>query len=643
MGLFDRIYAVNLDIITAYGTYELDADDIVSNTLSYDDGSMEGEDFNVGSARKNTFSIAIKNTDGQFDDVQFSGSILQPSVGVQLADDSFEYVPLGYFIIDTVDAQYSESGAATIYKFSAFDYMAKFEKPFSKVTISYPCTAYQLITAVCLYCGVPLATSDFLNDDLSISAAPTNDPSCRDMVSYVAQLAGCFARIDRSGFLELAWFDNPAPIIEANVDGNTDDVNGGTAGGLPTKWVHGGMAGAATPAYALDPDNRFDTRFDDAPIMVSGVQVELDEQTVLAAQDKYAITIIDNPLIQSVEAAQTVASSLWQKFKGFCFLPFTSHWVGDPALQAGDMIAMTDAKGRTFRTIVTQTRFSMGSKPQLACKGRSQVNKGYIDPMKRVVARLRSKIQDKQEQLNAMDLAARSMFALFSGLSGGFRVNGDDLGGIHKGRQYLCMESADPTADQKVWAQSVAGTFLFPHGINQPPESGWTTDNQFLVGMVTADVMNAGTIRSNETWSGPDGAEPVSWFNMDDGTFSFGKGALVFDGSGFPIIKAQRITNLSDSHYFYIGTGSGGLYSAGFNYVGDDYFVIEPYYTGPTGMEYLACDLNFPGAANVIANQYQMDMGLSGGTFVRAQSGEIRFYVNGTRRGYVDSSGVHSG
>lgn len=68
-------------------------------------------------------------------------------------------------------------------------------------------TAYQVLEDICDQAGITLASNSFINDDIIITWYD-NRISARDYVSYIAEIAGGYARINKDGELEIVPFNN---------------------------------------------------------------------------------------------------------------------------------------------------------------------------------------------------------------------------------------------------------------------------------------------------------------------------------------------------------------------------------------------------------------------------------------------------
>jgi len=134
----------------------------------------------------------------------------------------YEFAPLGIFKVDRPDVVQKD-----IIEISANDRMTRFdvEMP-SKEELSLdpsassPVTILALLDAMCDFVGLELANTSpnyFLNYDLSFTSWPSNyfnGKTMRDVLSWIAEAAGSFARITRSGQLEIAWFNTTTVVYD---------------------------------------------------------------------------------------------------------------------------------------------------------------------------------------------------------------------------------------------------------------------------------------------------------------------------------------------------------------------------------------------------------------------------------------------
>lgn len=114
--------------------------------------------------------------------------------------ETYEFVPLGTFIAKRPDAP-----DKIMVDITCYDRMQKFEK--DMITVSYPTTVGALLQTLCTEAGVPTNVTTFINSTITISKAPSafETATMRDVLRWIAEVAGSNARFDRDGYLVLDW------------------------------------------------------------------------------------------------------------------------------------------------------------------------------------------------------------------------------------------------------------------------------------------------------------------------------------------------------------------------------------------------------------------------------------------------------
>lgn len=196
-------------------------EDIVVKGLKISDATSSNNSFQIGSAIINQCTLMLNNIGGKFNQYDFTDAIIRPYIGLKLSATT-EWLKKGVFTID------EPTLASSIISLVALDNMNKFDTPFSEVTATFPISAFNLLYATCLHCGVSLSTVDFTNKDYIINRRPSDEATtCREIVAWIAQLSGNYARCNTDGALELKWYDIGAFESEDNIDGGSFD-NGTT-------------------------------------------------------------------------------------------------------------------------------------------------------------------------------------------------------------------------------------------------------------------------------------------------------------------------------------------------------------------------------------------------------------------------------
>lgn len=197
----------------------------VYNSQLWDDG-LHVEDavsndnvFQIGAAIINQCTVVLNNIYNEFSEYNFDGAKIVVYTGLQDLDDgSSEEIKLGTYEVDET----SYDGSLITLK--CLDNMSKFDKAY-ETTLGFPATLYQMVADACSKCGVTLDTSslNFPHKDYIVSTKPSGDNTTfRQVISWAAQIACCFARCNVDGNLEIKWyntgeFDNFATGIDGGV------------------------------------------------------------------------------------------------------------------------------------------------------------------------------------------------------------------------------------------------------------------------------------------------------------------------------------------------------------------------------------------------------------------------------------------
>jgi hypothetical protein len=379
--------------------------------------------------------------------------------------------------------------------------MLLFDRPFSDIGVTFPATNLLILSAICNKCGVVLSTAQFINSNYTVITALDGNASCRDVIEYIAEMAASFARITRYGQLELAWFNNPQYITEAHVFSGTfaknaagkyydgDNISGGDFQKYNNKMYFGGVFKSNAPVVSLNPSNRYDFSIDDDPIIITGVEFDAQDQNYLVGSDTYAIKITDNPFIQGDPT--DVLNAIADRLIGFAYLPYTSNWQGNPALDAGDMIEQTDRNGITYRTIITNSSYAYRGTCKIQAKGASVVTQGYQSPMTKKVTQLLRQISQKQVQLDSLQQAILNATNLIASALGGYSIQGT---GQYEGNSFIA-DNPDVTLAAKVWRWNLGGFGYSSSGVNGPFTTAITADGSIVANLLTAQIITGAMIK----------------------------------------------------------------------------------------------------------------------------------------------------
>lgn len=260
-------------------------------------GSEAEDDFSLGSTMSQYIEVTIP--DGN---LLIEGKEILLQIGMDV-DGLTEYVPMGFF---TAGKPKKADDQIT---FTAYDRMMNTERTFSMDgTTTNTVTVLKKIADIT---GVPVVTSGLT----AISMKVPKGYSCREVLSYVAQLHGAFAVCNRRGQIELHTY----------VDSD----------------------------YKVKP-NRYWGKFEHNDYVFN-----VSKFVCFTGQDKNgkSISISSGSGARSVSFSnpfmtQTVLNNILASFKSFSYMPGTLKMMGDPRLDPWDILTVEDLSGNTYKVPV---------------------------------------------------------------------------------------------------------------------------------------------------------------------------------------------------------------------------------------------------------------------------------------------------
>lgn len=215
-----RAYLERVEITLLDGTeLILENSDLWGSSFKIEDAVSSDDNFQVGSAIINKASLTINNIYDGFSAYDFDGARVVMRVGLSI-DGTPEWVRRGTYTVD--EATYNGS----LISLSLLDYMAKFDLPYSNSRLVYPATLDEIVRNACSICDVTLNTYSFPHRDYTVAKRPADEATTfREVIAYAAQIAGCYARCNTFGRLELKWYDEGSlETAFQGIDGGTFDA-----------------------------------------------------------------------------------------------------------------------------------------------------------------------------------------------------------------------------------------------------------------------------------------------------------------------------------------------------------------------------------------------------------------------------------
>ena len=203
--------------------------------LSFEDVVSEDEKYTaLGAAIMGAATVVIDNTGEKWNDYDFNDADVTIRLGLEV-NGAPEVLRIGQYTV--AEAKYN---GATV-TLTLQDYMHQFDRAYDTALV-YPATLGVILRDACTNCGVLYDNSllEFTNNDYTVAEKPDgSNTTYRDVVAWVAQLAGCFAKFNATGKLEFKWFgDDILTAAQQGYDGGEfdpanpyatgDNANGGS-------------------------------------------------------------------------------------------------------------------------------------------------------------------------------------------------------------------------------------------------------------------------------------------------------------------------------------------------------------------------------------------------------------------------------
>jgi hypothetical protein len=408
--------------------------------------------------------------------IAYDGKNFTAEVGL-LVDSGYEWVPLGKFYC----AEATTSNDFKTLTLTAYD-------GFCKMTDKYDATVPENTTLQAVYddlkiqlwanCGIVL--KDRVLPKYAINNFPyLEDVTYTQAIGYVAGCLGEFARFDRNGELECAWYTDNGKLIDRS------------------QQYMGGFKRNTAETLTI---TSFSTGTQDTPIVrgegVNGTNINFE-----------------NPYI-----TEDMAEAIWDKVNGFTYTPCQVKWRGNPAIQAGDMLLALDKKNvhHTVLVMSQSVKIGGGCSATIECKGKSETTSNFSN-------KFESTGQKIERLYNTLEKAILDATNAITGNKGGYVILHDspDTNGAIDGfpDEILIMDSPDIKSATKVWRWNKEGLGFAnnPAGnaYNGPYRTAITADGQISADFITTGELNANLIRIGDEKFG-------DYIHIEDGVMHFG-------------------------------------------------------------------------------------------------------------------------
>ena len=328
-----------LDIVVTVDSKDYQATEI--NSLNYDAGAFTGDTLGIGSTYENSVTIEFSSVVEAFK----QGLTVLPKVGI-LVNGKFEYTKLGTFIISEVNRD-RNNNLTTI---KALDQMCKLEGQY-KPAVSAMASPLDIIADIANQGGVSVNTGELQHLPTLPNIKKIEGQTLRTAIGWIAQLYGGFAAFDRDGKITIRTTATPDYMIS------------------PSEYQQGGLTKNEVAYKTGGIKVTVNTKKTDD----SGQ--EIDDTTTLQAGETTGsqIELTNNSMTSDL------LTTVWTGIKDITYYPYTLNWFGNPGIEAGDWVTLTDTQGNQFNVPINQytMSFNGGLESTISATQSSSAAGGY--------------------------------------------------------------------------------------------------------------------------------------------------------------------------------------------------------------------------------------------------------------------------
>ena len=462
---------------------QIDDKDILLGSLYFTEQCVSGEDIEIGNVYASEMGLTL--TSPPENPYSLDGARIILNFGIETSEGVWEYVPLGYFYVTEIERK------ATVVNLKALDGMILFDVPMDGVLTAG--TPYALIDSCCTKAGITLATGmeefqGFANG-ISVFTVPADSEikTCRDLLMWVCQLTGTFARMNRQGHLEVV------PVT--------------------------GRASARD----ITKDERFTSDVSDFFVKIAKVTMKVGEMEYSQGTEGMTLALEENPLLVGKSDAEINAAlnEILEQVTQAEYIPCNVDFAGDPSIQAGDYVTLTDAgildseveTGTYFlspafpasievrrniaTSMITHHTWRYRGKHNLRAAGKSSLIQVTQSQQSKAVAAIQAIAKTAQE----IAKTANQSTQLINDAIGGHVLIRREPGGTN---EILIMDNENPDQATKIWRWNMGGLGYSDNvvGVDNPARE--YTVAMTMDGAINANFIKTGKLDSSVVRIGPE-------------------------------------------------------------------------------------------------------------------------------------------
>lgn len=360
----------NFQVIFTRTGLTIESNNLWEGGIEIDDSVSSDSELQIGTAIINKCTITINNSSGTYNSYDFEGDNFVIACYLINPDNTSEYerIAKGFYIVE--EASYTDN----LITLNCYDSMFAFDKSYDNASCVYPATLETIVQSACN--DVQLVTYGSFDSplkDIVINRRPKKGTTYREVISWCAQLTGCFARCDNNGRLRIKWFSstteaNIRSIFSKTLDHHTYTITG--VRGVYRQYaedqeaVYGNQTSAVPVIEAVS---------DEALATMQEKDIESAYREVFCGTEGYVVEIKENEFLTS-ENVHAVVYGLKNKLNGFPVKKVSVSHISNILLEAGDYVNIYDTKHSSMIPVhITGIRYTSGGVQTLTSSGEGSV------------------------------------------------------------------------------------------------------------------------------------------------------------------------------------------------------------------------------------------------------------------------------
>lgn len=546
----NRNYIKSADITLKSRTVlKVDNSDLWQNGMKLDTATSNPNSFDLGAIITGQLTLTLNNIDEKFSDYDFTDcTATNVKVGLKLPDGTTESLSYGKFYLN--EAKYNGS----IITLTFYDSIYKFDRPYSKSSLSYPATLRQIVQDACSVCGVTLGTVTFDQEDFVVQERPDDSSiTFRQVLQWVGQIACYYFYADSQGRLSMKWYDLSAFEDADNIflkDSDGNFVLDAQEDKIFTFVENGTIyPGTTMPHHNIASFVSLNTGLDD--VVITGIKViqEVDgesggkeEISYQSGNDGYVLAVSKNKLIQG-DSGNTIASLLGTKIIGMRFRTFSASGLSDPTIEAGDPVVLIDRKGNSYQSYITNNVFQPGAYQSTSLGAETPARKSATrySQMSQVYVDYRKEIEKERTD---REKALEELGERINDSSGLFTTIEEQPDGSKK---YFLHNKPILSESDIVWSMTAEAWGVSTDG-GKTQNAGMTVDGDTIVRILTAVGVNADWIKTGALRIEKNGQVMLN-ADIDTGQVDIVANSFSLRGRSIDEIAEQQLSDFVDAVY----------------------------------------------------------------------------------------------